>query len=585
MSFDFYTRALQGGTSLCRRNIKQFHKWTGAITCISAFLTVVVSAVYRMLISGRAVGGVGFTLCCLWVFRIIAFVFGALFIALDLAYKEKTRRSLGQKQRRQMKIYFWVSTAAIVMISLLNMFAKSVGKVNAEQLYYSIMADKDGMDSTVITSVLFPAFTLIIIRMCFLVLSYFSAVRLMERHDITKSTIPKTAICHGVAMLCAALTVFFYYVPVVDFAKYNYTHSSYIGDAYTDPRDVEVVFPVEKRNLIYIYLESMESTYASKENGGLFDGVGLIPEIERLAADNINVSNSDKLGGAVEGMGMSWTSAGMVASLYGLPLKCVNNKTIKGNSKIFSKTVGLLDVLNENGYRSAVVMGSSASFGGIDSIWRGADIYDYDYFVDKDMLKDKKVGWGMYDHRVYEYGTEIISNMAKGDQPFYVALNTIDTHYPDGYVCEYCPKGGKDTYQRSISCASAQVSGFVEWCKSQEWYSNTTIIIAGDHLTMKNDFYQRGIHKSDRKILNVIINPAPDLEVKSDRLVNRSFCSADMFPTTLAAIGCKVEGNRLGLGTNLFSDEQTDYEKHGVDFVNEQLSARSLFYEELIQGS
>ena len=57
-----------------------------------------------------------------------------------------------------------------------------------------------------------------------------------------------------------------------------------------------------------------------------------------------------------------------------------------------------------------------------------------------------------------------------------------------------------------------------------------------------------------------------------------------MFPTTLAAMGCTIEGERLGLGTNLFSATPTLIEKRGyVQFWNELAKASDFynrFYEE-----
>ncbi len=53
----------------------------------------------------------------------------------------------------------------------------------------------------------------------------------------------------------------------------------------------------------------------------------------------------------------------------------------------------------------------------------------------------------------------------------------------------------------------------------------------------------------------------------------------DFFPTALAAAGAEIEGDRLSLGTNLFSGEQTLCEKYGYkEFFNE-LGKKSLFYE------
>ena len=69
-----------------------------------------------------------------------------------------------------------------------------------------------------------------------------------------------------------------------------------VEDNYVDPDRVNITFPEQKRNLIYLYLESMESTYADKASGGAFDK-NYIPELTQLAADNISFSNSELLGG------------------------------------------------------------------------------------------------------------------------------------------------------------------------------------------------------------------------------------------------------------------------------------------------
>ena len=55
-----------------------------------------------------------------------------------------------------------------------------------------------------------------------------------------------------------------------------------------------------------------------------------------------------------------------------------------------------------------------------------------------------------------------------------------------------------------------------------------------------------------------------------------------MYPTTLAALGAKIEGNKLALGTNLFSEEQTLIEKYGVEYVNNELMRTSQFYDDEI---
>jgi hypothetical protein len=52
----------------------------------------------------------------------------------------------------------------------------------------------------------------------------------------------------------------------------------------------------------------------------------------------------------------------------------------------------------------------------------------------------------------------------------------------------------------------------------------------------------------------------------------------DIFPTTLASLGFNIDGERLGLGTNLFSDEQTLAEQHGFDWLDAEVQKTSSYY-------
>ena len=89
-----------------------------------------------------------------------------------------------------------------------------------------------------------------------------------------------------------------------------------------------------------------------------------------------------------------------------------------------------------------------------------------------------------------------------------------------------------------------------------------------------------GLSIYDRTMFNCIINSA--VESYSDT-TNRTFTSLDMFPTTLAAMGFEIEGERLGLGTNLFSPVPTLCEKHGsgqegYEWLDEEVQKSSEYY-------
>ena len=53
------------------------------------------------------------------------------------------------------------------------------------------------------------------------------------------------------------------------------------------------------------------------------------------------------------------------------------------------------------------------------------------------------------------------------------------------------------------------------------------------------------------------------------------------FLTTLGALGVQIEGDRLGLGTNLFSSTQTLVERYGIDMEESELKKKSELIDKL----
>ena len=177
---------------------------------------------------------------------------------------------------------------------------------------------------------------------------------------------------------------------------------------------------------------------------------------------------------------------------------------------------------------------------------------------------------------MFEFAKEEILRLAETGKPFNFTTLTADTHFPDGYLCPKCVTAYEEQYSNVLACSSKQVYEFVEWIKGQPFYENTTVIISGDHLTMDTEFLEDIDEDYIRTTYNCIINAASEPAHENDR----EFGTFDMFPTTLAAIGATIKGNRLGLGTNLFSDTKTLTEIYGFDKLEEELAKRSDFYSE-----
>ena len=222
------------------------------------------------------------------------------------------------------------------------------------------------------------------------------------------------------------------------------------------------------------------------------------------------------------------------------------------------------------------MIGSDATFGGRRLYFTdhgNYDIFDYNYAAQQGMLSDEyPVWWGYDDQKLFEFAKEKLNELSAQDEPFNLTMLTVDTHFEDGYVCDKCDdKFGDNQYANVMACSSKQVEEFVEWIKQQDFYEDTTIIISGDHPTMDSDFCENVDENYGRRVYTAYIN-ASDSPKSS---MTRTYTTFDNFPTTLAAMGVTIEGNRLGLGTNLFSSEQTLSERYGLENEEKEMKKNS----------
>ena len=383
------------------------------------------------------------------------------------------------------------------------------------------------------------------------------------------------------AFFCYAIYLFVTKFYIIDYVKGNLQKSTFFEEHYIDPETVNVNFNEEKKNLIYIYLESIETTYADYSNGGQFEK-NYIPELMELAYDNLYFSNSNKLGGADSISGSSWTIAAMISHTAGAPLKSISNgnEEYENYENFMPGVYSLGEILNDNGYQNYLMVGSDATFGGRRKYFEqhgNYEIYDYYTAIEESIIpKDYYVFWGYEDAKLFEYAKNKLTEIAKKDEPFNFTLLTVDTHTLDGYVSDFCEDFDDNPYLNSVRCSSTQVYNFIKWLKEQDFYNDTVIIITGDHVSM-NSYTFNNIDSSNRKIYNTFINTK-----SSGCTNNREFTTMDMYPTTLAALGATIEGERLGLGTNLFSCEPTLSEQYGTDYINTELLKFSTYYVECI---
>lgn len=402
---------------------------------------------------------------------------------------------------------------------------------------------------------------------------------------------------------------------VSDYLKNQKMYSGFIDKNYVDPSSVEITFPEKKRNLIYIYLESMENTFADVKSGGAF-AENLIPNLTRLSLENENFSGSSAvLNGAAVTDYTTWTMGAMFAQSTGLPLILpIDGNAMYSQDTFFPELTGIGDILKEAGYKNLLLMGSHAMFGGREIFYQDHGAYrmlDYDYsIVYEEIPKDYYVFWGYEDDKLFTFAKKHLLKAAKSEEPFNLTMLTVDTHYEDGYICEDCELLHEgNPYADVYACSDRKVGAFIQWIQKQDFYENTTIVLVGDHLTMDKDFCKSVAADYERKVYVSIINGieernyamehSKDADAKHELLISdagdraaveetdntyRLYTTMDMFPTTLAALGVKIEGERLGLGTNLYSGYPTLLELYGKDELNKQLGQKSALMERLAES-
>ncbi len=508
----------------------------------------------------------------------------------NIKQKESTRRRRKSRFSIGTMLCSLLVLAAFLLLYAANWFLSVYGQIGFDAVLFTLQSSLSGVQSDLVMSYvkngLIPG--LIWVTMVNFLLFF------RPKKSITipfgKERLTLYPFHRAVAMVLAVvLSLYALWDAAVKVQLTDYIHdllnrSTIFEEEYVDPDDVTITFPEEKRNLVYIMLESMEISYLSEELGGASD-TNLIPELYQLALDNTNFSHNDGVGGFHEASGASWTIGSMVAQTAGIPLKTPEGvsdwQNGYGKDGVFLPGVtSLTSILSDAGYYTTLMVGSDANFGGRKTYYltHGAD-YVYDVYTARkdDIIPDDYfVWWGMEDLHLFEYAKQELTEIAQQDQPFAFTMLTVDTHHIGGYQCAYCEESlSGETYDQSISCSSRQVLEFLKWLKAQPYYENTTVIITGDHCSMDKGYFSRNVDESyQRMVYNVIIN-AP---VSSDNTKNRDYCAMDLFPTTLAALGCEIEGDRLGLGTNLYSDTPTLAEELGFGEFNAELSKSSGYY-------
>ena len=326
---------------------------------------------------------------------------------------------------------------------------------------------------------------------------------------------------------------------LLQFSVFSYA-AAYFGPdlfslAYRDPRTVRIDRPAAGRNLVLIYVESLESTYG---DSAVFGRDLLAP----LRGTGWSFSRYRPAPGA------TWTIAGMVATQCGVPLRIYSEYDIrhKEGAKAFLPGAACLgDLLQERGYRNVFLEGAPLSFSGKGTFLRDhgyAETWGRDEWEREGVKRGDLNEWGLYDGPLFERALARLAALHRSKAPFNLTLLTIDTHNPNGFLGPDCRGRGAKDFSGIVSCDAAQIAEFIATARQQGLLENTVVVVVGDHLAVPNPLYAQLQSAPERGIFNLVLTDEP---AKKDRDEIEPF---DLYPTLLELLGFRVDGGRLGLG-------------------------------------
>ncbi|HHX37485.1 MAG TPA: sulfatase-like hydrolase/transferase [Clostridiaceae bacterium] len=479
-----------------------------------------------------------------------------------------------------MKLLFFIGTFLFVSAIW---FRVNFGDIPFEQLLFHLRVPIGTGNLSAISSYFLFALPVTILAV-FLILKGLQRIKNNKKNELAKLVwIRKVSLMMAVIVFLGGITFGIITLHIPAYYHYRSNESQNMEIYYVDPDSVNITFPEQKRNVIYLFAESMESSFTNKESGGIFTE-NYIPELTQLAQDDryIHFSNTDQLGGAYQMPGLGWTIAGIVGQTAGLPLKIpISGEENRMQESFLPGAKSIGDILDDEGYHLEFMMGSDAEFGGRKYYLQQHGnffINDHPFSIrDGRLPEEYYVDWGYEDEKLFNFAKARLEILAEESQPFYFGLLTVDTHFPNGHVYDDFPQPFDSQYGNAIYGSDHMITDFIHWFEEQPFYENTTLVVAGDHLTMEQQFVKDKPDGYARTTYNLFVNSAVQADDPQQKY--RSFCTLDLFPTTLAAMGVEIEGDQLAYGVNLFSQKKTLVEELGYQKFQQMLQPYSSFYE------
>lgn len=352
----------------------------------------------------------------------------------------------------------------------------------------------------------------------------------------------------------------------------NYQGVDEFAEAYSKPEKQHFVFSAKPKNLIFIYIESLDLGF-NNEKVFKKNLLKSLEDIPHMSFEHF-----------VQTVGADYTIAGMIASQCGIPLNLIavlaRNNLDEVLNSFLPQTMCLGDILHQAGYYNVFMKGASLTFSGTGNFYK---LHHYDEVSGKMEWMSKKsysyhdmLGWGLPDDLLFKEAKIKVTELMKKDKPFNLTLLTVDTHGPYGQFNATCRKKGAQSYEDIVTCVSDEIADFLQFIKEKGWSDQMTVVVIGDHLSIMNPVINKLSQIPIRYVFNMFIDNS--LPKKQRELILHE----DLFPTILNALHITWGTGHLALGYSPFEPYPPKLTgKEHIDTINKLATQPSPTYRNL----
>ena len=361
-----------------------------------------------------------------------------------------------------------------------------------------------------------------------------------------------------------------FFLKSISFEDFLFRDNSndFIKDNYVEPNLNDFTDKKTKKNLVLIYVESLEDLLLDKN----FSSESTISKFSfsEFDAKTIKKFKPTKY--------TNWTIGSIVATHCGIPqkpigiidtqkIKLIRNKPNKLGfaMKNFLPNANCLgDLLKASQYKNIFINAVDLRFSatGLFFVQHGYDEVIGKRYFEKSHYNYDSYTWGggPNDSVLFDLAKEKITKLNKNNDKFNITILTTDTHDP-GFVdnrCDIKMDTNVSKLTKAMICTSDALYKFIKYI--QDNYSdNTTIVILGDHIYPGKIKVNNLNKTTERTLYNKIIS--------KDFSINRNLINHyDLFPTILNLLDFSFKNNRLGLGYSAIKD--TDIDNYNSYFKN-----------------